>query len=220
MKKSIILWGGFGLLVIVLLFGIAFLSDKSNKTIQAGLGEQNKVTESDWIRGDINAKVFVVEYSDFECPACASYYPILKMLKERFGSEVGFVYRHFPLSQIHRNAELAAMASEASGEQGKFWEMHDLIFENQQSWAGNSRAEEIFIGFAKELELDEIKFLEDLKSSELKDKISAHYREGRSLGIAGTPTFFLNGKKISNPRNYEEFENLILAELNIGEQSQ
>ncbi len=213
-KNNAFLWVGFGVFIIASVFGIIFLGAKTDKSSGLVSREPQPISASDWINGEMSAEVVIIEYSDFECPACASYFPILKDLKEKFGSQIAVVYRHFPLTQIHRNAELASLASEAAGRQGKFWEMHDLLFENQRNWSANFGAKEIFIGYAQQLQLDEEQFINDLDAKDLQDKVSASYREGVSIGIAGTPTFFLNGEKISNPRGYEEFERVISEKLN------
>ena len=208
------IWWGVGALVVASILVLIFFGGKTNGPSGSVSGEPKQVTALDWVRGNIGAKVILIEYSDFQCPACAAYYPILKSLEEKFGSQIGFVYRHLPLSQIHANAELAAMASEAAGRQGKFWEMHDLLFENQTTWAKDPGAKEVFIGYALELQLDEGQFANDLDSDDLKNKISSSYSEGISIGIGGTPTFFLNGKEMSSPRSYAEFEKVISEALN------
>ncbi len=213
-KNNAFLWVGFGVFIIASVFGIIFLGAKTDKSSGLVSREPQPISASDWINGEMSAEVVIIEYSDFECPACASYFPILKDLKEKFGSQIAVVYRHFPLTQIHRNAELASLASEAAGRQGKFWEMHDLLFENQRNWSANFGAKEIFIGYAQQLQLDEEQFINDLDAKDLQDKVSASYKKGVSIGIAGTPTFFLNGEKISNPRGYEEFERVISEKLN------
>lgn len=216
MKKSyIFLWGLLGAMVFA---GIVVLMLKAGKTDNgnpsARYGQPKTVNASeDWVRGDINAKVTLVEYADFQCPACAIYYPVLKQLEEKFGSQIAFVYRYFPLTQIHQNAELSAISAEAAGKQGKFWEMHDKLFENQTTWATAAKARDIFIGYAKDLGLDENKFKDGLDSKEIRDKIYAEYNEGSSIGVNSTPTFFMNGKMIPSPRSYEEFEKVISDKL-------
>jgi len=214
MKHRVILWGSVGALIFVSVLGMIFLGGKSDESSNNISGEPRQVTASDWVRGDITAKVTIIEYSDFQCPACGAYYPVIKRLEEKFDSQIAVVYRHFPLTQIHQNAELAATAAEAAGRQGKFWEMHDLLFENQKIWSANSDAKEIFISYAKQLQLNEEQFVSDLGAKDLREKISSSYKEGVSLGITGTPTFFLNGKKLPAPRTYEEFEKIISEKLN------
>ncbi|MEK7558481.1 MAG: DsbA family protein [Patescibacteria group bacterium] len=168
---------------------------------------------SDWTKGGKDAKVILVEYSDFQCPACGAYYSVTKQLVEEFGGNIAFIYRHFPLRQIHQNAELAARAAESAGKQGKFWEIHDIIFENQEEWSSQRNAEEFFERYAKSLDLNMEKFKSDLVSKEIKDEVAADYQSGLLFKVNATPTFFLNGEKLQNPRNYEEFKSLIQAAI-------
>lgn len=170
------------------------------------------VTSQDWIRGGREASVILVEYSDFQCPACAAYFPLVAQLHKEFGVKIAIVYRHFPLSQIHAQAELAARAAEAAGRQGKFWEMHDLIFVNQKNWAGQKNAGEMFWQYARELTLDQDKFKSDLESDVVRERVRNNYREGLTHGINSTPTFFLNGNRV-HPRDYEEFKKFIQQAL-------
>jgi len=172
------------------------------------------ISPEDWVKGNREAKVVLIEYGDFQCPACAFYYPVLKKLSEEFGDKLAIVYRHFPLTSIHPNAKSAAFAAEAGGKQGKFWEMHNLIFENQSEWKDKRKPDEIFINYAQRLNLNIDQFKTDLASKEIRQKVENAYQNAVRLGLNSTPTFFLNGKKITNPRNYEEFKNLILQAIN------
>ena len=124
------------------------------------------------------------------------------------GAQVRFAYRHFPLPQ-HKNAKLAATVAEAAGKQDKFWEMHDLIFQNQSDWSEEKNAAVIFAKYAQDLGFDLAQFQTDIASEEIKAKIENDYKSGVKAGVNSTPTFFLNGKKINNPRNYDEFKNAI-----------
>jgi len=171
------------------------------------------ILDSDNVKGNKNAKITIIEYSDFQCPACNAYFPILKQINDEFSKDILFVYRHFPLKQIHKNAESAARASEAAKEQGKFWEMHDMIFVNQSVWAEDKNAKDIFIKYAKNLELDANKFKADIDSQKIKDKVNSDYQGGFQASVNSTPSFFLNGNKIQNPRSVEEFRNIINQEL-------
>ena len=166
------------------------------------------VTSKDWVKGRREADVVLIEYGDFQCPACAVYFPLVAQLHQEFGDKIAFVYRHFPLSQIHAQAELAARATEAAGKQGKFWEMHDRIFENQANWAGQSSAGEMFLQYALALELDPDKFKSDLETEEVRERVRSDFQDGIKYGVNSTPTFFLNGKRVQ-PRTYGEFKNLI-----------
>jgi len=169
------------------------------------------VSDSDWIKGGKNAEVILVEYSDLQCPACAAYAPLVEQITEEFADRIAFVYRHFPLSQ-HKNSRLAAYAAEAAGRQGKFWEMLKKIFSEQGSWENQSNPRGTFISYAQSLGLETGQFEKDLDSSELKKEVEDDYQGGVAI-VNYTPTFFLNGEKISNPRSYEEFRGLILQKL-------
>src|SRR3989344_1274478 len=138
-----------------------------------------EISANDHIKGNSAALITLVEYSDFQCPACASYFPLVKKLLEENSDKIRFVYRHFPLPQ-HQNARLAASAAEAAGLQNKFWENHDLIFENQFRWEklSNAKASEEFTGYATQLGVNLQKFAEDLNSEELKTKVENDYLSG------------------------------------------
>ena len=208
--KRIFLWIFALILVGGSVWGLIKItqSSASQPTNQTAIDE---VSSRDWVAG--TGKAVLVEYSDFQCPACAVYAPIVKQIAEDFQDKAVFAYRHFPLSQ-HKNAKLAALVSEAAGQQEKFWEIHDKIFENQKEWAENNapKAEEIFIKYAEELKLDIDKFKNDLKSKELKEKIDNDLNSGIKANVNSTPTFFLNAKKIQ-PGSYEEFKQAILSQI-------
>jgi len=171
------------------------------------------VVADDHTKGNLESPVVLVEYSDFQCPACGAYYPLVHQITDEFGDKITFAYRHFPLAQIHPNAELAARASEAAEIQGKFWEMHDMLFEHQRDWSDSRDAETIFASYAEELGLDKAKFLEDIDSSDVKARVRRDMESGNSMRIPGTPTFFLDGVQIQNPRSYDEFRALINSEI-------
>ena len=211
MKNKTILWSIITFVIIGSIFGIIKLASKSQT---AGSGSNNAaitisaINDNENIKGDKEAKATLIEYSDFQCPACGSYYPILKKVSEDMEAQVRFAYRHFPLPQ-HKNAKLAATVAEAAGKQGKFWEMHDLIFQNQSDWSEEKNAAVIFAQYAQDLQLDLAKFQTDIASEEIKAKIENDYKSGVKAGVNSTPSFFLNGKKLDNPRNYDEFKNAI-----------
>lgn len=140
--------------------------------------------------------ITLVEFSDFQCPACQSIQDPLKQILSKYDGKVQFVYRHFPLSSIHKNAQLASQAAESAHQQGKFWEMHDKLFATQASWQGLSDPREMFAGYAKELQLDEVKFLNDLDSQDTKDVINIDLLATARYRLSGTPTFFINGLKV------------------------
>ena len=146
--------------------------------------------DEDHIRGPEDASVTLVEYGDFECPYCGRAEPILRQLLSEVGDDVRFVFRHLPLSDVHDHAELAAEAAEAAGEQGRFWEMHDLLFDHQDALTGPD-----LMRYAKELELDVDRFHQDLKNREHAARVARDIESAELSGVAGTPTFFINGQR-------------------------
>jgi protein-disulfide isomerase len=170
------------------------------------------VSLDDNIKGNKTAPVTLVEFGDFQCPACGAYEPIVKKVVAENSKDVRFVFRHFPLTQIHPNALLAAKYAEAAGIQGKFWEMHDILYEKQSEWSGALNAKSMFDDYAKTIGLDVAKLSQDASAKSVEDKIRAQYTEGVKLGVQGTPTFFINGKKLDrNPGSAEELTALIKA---------
>jgi protein-disulfide isomerase len=200
---------GVWLAAILGIVGIIFAFKPGGGSSSQPTLSVNTVASSDQTKGNKEAKLILIEYSDFQCPACGRYYFLLKQLNQEYGDQIQFVYRHFPLKRIHLYAQLAAQATEAAGKQGKFWEMHDLIFENQKEWSEQKNAKKTLIEYAKSLNLDVDKFKSDLGSKEVKNKVQADYQSGVKAGVDSTPTLFLNGKKLPNPKSYSELKNII-----------
>ena len=155
------------------------------------------VNEKDHQTGNSQAHVTLVEYGDYQCPYCGKAYPIIKALQQQFGKDIKFVFRNFPLSKIHPQAKLAAIAAEAANNQGQFWEMHDILFENQESLFLPS-----LIEYTKKIGLDIIRFEEDIQSPALASKVEADFESGMRSGVSGTPGFFINGEKYND--NWEQ----------------
>ncbi len=170
--------------------------------------EATTVLDDEWIKGSPDAPVTLIEYGDFECPACAAYYPLVKQVSEEMSDTLRVVYRHFPLTQ-HKNAHPAAAAAEAAGMQGKFWEMHDMLYERQNEWANDSNPSDIFVSYAKELELDIEKFKSDVDSDVVDKAIAADIVMGNQTGVSATPSFVLNGQLIRAPRSVDKFKSLV-----------
>ena len=199
--------------VIVIIFVIfavwkyGFSDDGTNSVSENDL---TLVTDKDWVKGSTDAPATLIEYTDFQCPACGAYYPILKQVTEEMPDKVKLVIRHYPLIQIHPNALPGARAAEAAGRQGKFWEMYDLLFMNQAEWSkASDPMKSIFPAYAGRAGLDIEKFKQDMADSSLDDKINHDRATGNKLEITGTPSFFLNGKKLENPKNVEELKKAI-----------
>lgn len=195
------------IVVVVGLFGLFTLTKKNDTT---GNNQSSNAQPTNHTKGAGKEGVTLIEYGDLQCPACKSYYPIVKQIKEEFGDKITFQFRHFPLNQIHPHAYQASRAAEAAGLQGKFFEMHDLLYENQDSWSGLSDVTGVFEGFAQQLGLDMTKYKNDVISAEVGASIDADIKEGNKAGANSTPTFVLNGQKIEkNPQSLEEFKQLI-----------
>lgn len=190
-----------------MLFGLSMLGTKDTAEKTKVVDSQLLKTQADdWIKGNREAKVVFVEYLDFECEACRAYYPLIKQANDEFKNDVQFVARYFP-NPGHKNAMTAALAVEAAGQQGKYWEMHDLVFENQKNWGEKQKADPtLFEAYAKKIGLDMEKFKTDTKSNVTEARVQRDFEAGIALGIQGTPTFFLDGKKI-DIEGYDDLKN-------------
>jgi len=151
---------------------------------------------SGWSKGNQNAKVRLEVFNDYQCPSCTIFNEKLKIFESKFSNDLQITFRHFPLTMIHKNAMSAAQAVEAAGMQGKFWEMSDLILEEQQKWATKESAEKMFVKYARKLGLDIEKFKSDLESETVKNRIDADVKRAKSLSLSGTPTVLLNDRKL------------------------
>jgi protein-disulfide isomerase len=157
------------------------------------------VSREDHAAGPDDAPVTLVEYGDYECPYCGMAHPIVKKARRELGSQLRFVFRHFPLGEIHPHARLAAQVAEAAGAQGKFWEMHDTLFEHQ-----NALEFDDLVGYAKSLGLDTTKFARDLEAGTFAKRVRDDFRNGVKSGVNGTPTFFMNGARYDGSWANEE----------------
>jgi protein-disulfide isomerase len=146
------------------------------------------VGDRDHVVGSETASVTIVEYGDYECPFCGAAHPIVKALQRALGDNLRFAYRHFPLSQIHPHSFQAAEAAEAAGAQGRFWEMHDLLFANQRALGP-----EHLLAYADQLGLDLERFASDLQQHTHQPRVREDFMSGIRSGVNGTPTFFVNG---------------------------
>lgn len=193
--QNVFVWGLVAVLGagLVLFVGNVLTSEDRGAVVEFNI----PVAESDWIKGNPEAEVTVVEYADFQCPHCRTAVSVVDSLLASYGDSVRVVYRHFPLPMFN-NSFKAARAAEAAGEQGKFFEMHDLLFENQSEWAPLGNPDETFSGYATELGLDMIAFSEAYGSKEVEDRIAAERDGAREYAVLGTPTFFVNGKSVAS----------------------
>lgn len=166
------------------------------------------VTDSDYIKGGKNAKVTLIEISDFQCPYCERHISTREQIIKEYGDQVRVVWRHFPLTSIHPYAQKAAEAAECAGEQGKFWEMHDTLFENQSALDTASLK-----SYAKDLGLNQTQFNSCLDDGKYTSKVQAQAQEAVAAGITGTPGTFVNGKLVKGAYPFDTFKQLIDAEL-------
>ena len=165
------------------------------------------VGQSDHVIGKPDATITLIEYGDYQCPDCGHSYPLIKKLREEISNKLRFVFRNFPLEE-HPHAILAARVAEAAGYQHKFWEMHDYIYEHQEELDGN-----IMIDFGKRLDLNISQLEKDCNSSDVSSKIENDLESGRNSGVNGTPSFFINDKKITS---YDgSYESLLTAVLSF-----
>lgn len=165
------------------------------------------ISEFDHYCGPLNAPVNMVEYGDFECPHCATAFIEVERTIHALGTNLCFVYRHFPLVSLHPHAELAALASEAADQQAKFWHMHHLLFQNSEHLS-----EESIFEMAEELELDMDQFSMDMQSDELRNRVHRQFTGGVRSGVNGTPTFFINSYRYEGPHSYLAFKQVIQTE--------
>lgn len=208
-------WIIFGAICVVLFGGLVIWSGRDRvdvsgvDTDKIQAASENSGNIADHVYGNKDAKVVLMEYGDFQCPGCGGAHPTVKALSEKYKDQLAFVYRNFPLTSIHPNARAAAAAAETAGKQGKYWEMHNLLFETQDQWSSASAAERsgLFAGFAEQVGLKKDAFTAALsdESSSINRKINFDIALGRKLNVSGTPTFYLNGKKLSEDKyNGEE----------------
>jgi len=157
------------------------------------------VNSHDHVQGNPDALWTLVEYGDYECPHCGAAYPIVKRLQEHLGDKLLLVFRNFPLREVHSHAEHAAEAAEFAGENGRFWQMHDLLFENQQSLE-----DEFLLRFADELVLPRDKLSQSLRHGTYRDRVASDFRGGVRSGVNGTPTFFINGRRYEGSYQFDD----------------
>lgn len=212
--KKIGIWVGVAFAVILTIFTLAMIVNSPSNTAGTSLKAPAPSEKDLYTKGNSKSKVVLTEYGDFQCPACASYFPIVNALVKEYIDKIYFVYRDFPLINAHQNAHISARAAYAANKQNKYWEMYDLLYENQTDWATSTNAESIFVGYAGKIGIDINKFKSDLNSDEAKKFVDEALGNATSLGINSTPSFFINGSKIDNPNSFDDFKKLIDNELN------
>jgi protein-disulfide isomerase len=202
-------WAVVAVIVIVLVGIFAITNHKSN----TGTNTSSSNKPSQHIEGQGKTGVTLVEYGDYECPYCGAYYPVVKQIQSEYNTQIYFQFRNFPLVSIHQNAFAGARAAEAASLMGKFWEMHDLLYENQNQWSSASDPTTFFNQYAQQLGLDANTFKQDYGSDQVNNVINADMAVGNQLGINATPTFYLDGKQIQVAIQASSFETLINSEI-------
>ncbi len=217
--RRVLIWGGCVAVIVLIGWGMVKLS--KNVAVPTGDGTLSvSVSEQDNIRGPADAKVTLVEYSDFQCPACAAFFSVItKALAEpELKDRIRFVYRYFPLP-THPNAQLASQAAQAAALQGKFWEMHDLLFDKQDTWSplSTTAVRGAFTEYAQQLGLDKNKFLSDIDSNAVKDRVRADLNGGTAAGVNSTPSFFVGSARMPHPQSYDEFKQNLINAVNANQ---
>lgn len=204
----------------VLLIGVFILAGGKSDSVDTSFqGNPLEVQANDYVFGEGTEGVTLIEFGDFECPACSQFYTQIKQLEAEFGDEIQLVFRNFPLTSIHPNATAAHRAAVAAGNQGMFFEMHDLLYENQITWSRQTsgldvgQAAQVFEGYAEELGLNIERFKTDVASEETFNRINTDIDSGTQINVTGTPTLFLNGERISTTPTYEDLRLLVAAKI-------
>ncbi len=214
MKKSL----PFIIIAVVLLGGVIavyFLTKKGNdsgsnnsafvgtgqpgaSTSPANASPQPAANDAGLTRPNVkvSSPVLLEEYGDYQCPPCGMLFPELKKIEAEYGDQVRFVFHHFPLAKMHKNALIAAHAAEAARLQGKFWQMHDRLYANQNAWKDTPDPRTAFIAYARELGMNATQFVTDMESARVDQVVQADMQRGQSVGVTGTPTVFIEGYQL------------------------
>lgn len=201
------------IVIILALVGVFALTGHKSPSSSGSSKQATNHTE-----GEGKSNVTLVEYGDYQCPYCQVYYSTVKSIQSEYNTQITFQFRNFPLTSIHQNAFAAARAAEAADLQGKFWQMHDILYENndpneQSGWVVASDPTTYFDQFAQQIGLNVTKFKQDYASNAVNDRINADMAAGNKLGITGTPSFYLDGKQVQVSNTTAAFEKVINAEL-------
>jgi protein-disulfide isomerase len=166
--------------------------------------------------GPENAPVTLTEFGDYQCPSCRAYHPIIKEVLARYPNQVRLVFHHYPLVQIHPNSMAAHLVAEAAGQQGRYWEMHDLLFETQDQWSKAVNPEPEFLTLANRLGLNANQFMQAVRSPEMQQRVLEDVIRARDLNVEAVPAFYLNGDIIAPPPSVDEFARQIEFKLSAG----
>lgn len=202
---------GISIATVVIVIGASLLVGGKSQSAQTAEPIKNTealVRSDSHVQGPKKSKVTIVEFGDFQCPACGAAHPTVTQVMREYNGKVTFVFRNFPLV-MHKNAKAAAVAAEAAGVQGKFFEFHDLLYENQSEWESSAQPMDQFSAYAKELKLNEETFKADATSGKFDKKVQKDLDDGYAVGVNATPTFFINGVKQESGMEFSDFKEKI-----------
>jgi protein-disulfide isomerase len=205
--KKIATWTGSILVILVIVF-VLFQTVTSSSSSTPSI-KIAPISARDISKGDPKAKVSLIEYADFQCPACAAYHPIVDQILKNYGNKLYYVYRMFPLTNAHPNAVISAQAGYAAYKQGAFFSYDDILYSKQTEWADLQDPTVALTDYAASLKLDINKFKADMNSSQTKKYVQDSENEALAEGINQTPSFFINGNYIQNPPDFASFKKLI-----------
>ncbi len=215
MNQDIKILIGIGSVTLIVLLAAVFLLGKSGNNLQ-NPSNPPTVSSSILVRKDSHevatpsAKVTLVEFGDYECPACDAAYPMVKQLQKDFQGKLNFVFRNFPLYPIpHKNAMIAAEAAESAGAQGKYWQMHDKLYENQGEWGESNDPMSFFLTYAKEINLNIDQFKSDVQANKFQGRINQDIADGNKAGVDSTPTFFINNVRYMGGLDYNSLKDAV-----------
>lgn len=194
MKNVWLLVGSLGVTLLIVI-AVAFMFTKKVNAPVLPSDAATVLGDARFSKGKTDAKITIVEFSDLQCPACKAAQPLVDEILKEASDSARFVYRQYPLRTVHKNAFIAAKAAEAAGVQGKFWEMHDKLFETQSDWEEDADPTSHFEGYAKDLSLNVDQWNKDFQDKDLETHITKDEQDGNTLGVNATPTFFVNNIK-------------------------
>ena len=217
-------WAVFIVIVVAVIGGMVYMARQDKLDVSdvgkdkaAGVlaAEDRNGNIDEHVLGKKDAKLIIVEYGDYQCPGCSTAAPKAKAVAEKYKDNVALIFRNFPIPSLHPNARAAAAAAEAAALQGKFWEMHDLIYANQDTWsqASTNDRTEIVLGYARQIGLKEEQFKEGLSDARITKKINFDVAIARTQGVTGTPTFYINGELVESTNDADYLENAVKEAL-------
>ncbi len=216
MSQEAKIFAGIGIATIIIVaVGAIFMGGSSSPDKPTPPADAKVLVRSDSHRETVpNAKVTLVEFGDYQCPACGASFPIVTQILQDYKGKINFVFRNYPLP-VHQNAMIAAEAAEAAGAQGKYFEMYQALYSNQPEWSDSKKPIDIFLKYAKNIGIDADKFKKDVEDKKYEDKIKKDQADGDSLAVNATPTFFINGQKQTGGLPYDQFKAKINDALKV-----